>query len=57
MQRRAQRQVKEVGSGCEREVLQRQLLLMGVGSREEKIKKSRKRRIKVGQGNIICCNH
>ena len=48
---------KEVGSGCDREVLQRQPLLMGGGSREEIIKRSIKRQRQVGWGSRISCNH
>ena len=49
--------VKEVGIGCDREVLRRRPLLMGGSSREEKIKRSRKRRRQVGRGDRMSCNH
>ena len=47
---------KEVGSGCDREVLRRQLLLMGGGSKEKE-KIPRKQLRQVGRGDRINCNH
>ena len=49
--------VKEVGSGCDREVPRQRPLLMGGGSREDKIKQSRKRRRQVVRGDRISCNN
>ena len=48
---------KEVGRGCDREVLRRRPPLMGDGSREHKIKRPRKRQRQVGRGDRIRCHH
>ena len=48
---------KEVGSSCGREVLQQRPLIMGVSSREEKIKLPQKWLRQEGQGDRISCNH
>ena len=49
--------VKEVGSGCDREVIRQRLLLMGDCSREEKVKRSIDWKRRVGRGGIISCNN